>query len=147
MSPETLNISVANVFCRDWTLSTSPGPAAPSFRLIAALRLFALGSEMTYAPKADEESVVCKPWRDTLLGIADTISPENEAEWRITLITICNLVVEEGTACSQRTLGSRFDGQNHPWSGWASDNIALLWLEQIVVARAVLRSLEDGTEF
>lgn len=79
--------------------------------------------------------------------MTDTISSDNEAKWRTTLAAICNLVVEEGTAGLQRTLGSGHDGQGHPWSGWASDNIALLWLEQIVVARAVLQSLEDGAEF
>jgi len=135
------------MFCRDWTLSTSSSPAAPSFRLITALRLFALGSEITHVPKADEEGFVCKSWRDTLLGITDTISPDNEAKWRITLATICNRVVEEGTGGLRRTPGSGHDGQDHPWSGWANDNIALLWLEQIVVARAVLQSLEDGAEF
>ena len=135
------------MFRRDWTLSTSPSPAAPSFRLIAALRLFALGSEITRVPRVDEEGFVCRPWRDTLLGITDTISPDNEAKWRIALVAICNLVAKEGTAGLQRTLGSGNDEQNHLWSGWASDNIALLWLEQIVVARAVLQSLEDGAEF
>ena len=133
--------------CRDWTLSTSPNPAAPSFRLITALRLFAMGSAMIHPPTADEEDDVCQPWRDTLLGIADTISPDNEAKWRLTLATICNLVVEEGTTGLQHILGSGFDEQNHSWSGWMRDNITLLWWEQIVVARAVLQSLEDGIEF
>ena len=59
--------------CRDWTLSISPSPAAPSFRLITALRLFALGSEITRVPKTDEEGFLCKSWRDTLLGRTDTI--------------------------------------------------------------------------
>ncbi|KAF9653109.1 SET domain-containing protein [Thelephora ganbajun] len=131
----------------DWTLSTSPNPAAPSFRLITALRLFAIGSEMTCVPTVDEEDVVCKPWRDTLLGITDTTSPDNEAKWRTTLATICNLVVEEGTTGLQRTLSSRFDEQNHSWSSWIRNNIAFLWSEQIVVAGAVLQSLEDGIEF
>lgn len=133
--------------CRNWIISTSPNPGAPSFRLITALRLFALGSEMTNVPVVDEENVVCQSWRNTLLGISDTISPDNEAKWRITLATICNLVLAEGTVGLQHTLGSRFDEQKHPWSGWARDNIVLLWSEQIVVARAVLQSLEDGTEF
>lgn len=135
------------MFCRDWTLSTSPDPAAPSFRLITALRLLALGSEMSHVPTTHEEDVVYRPWRDTLLGITDTISPDNEAKWRITLTTICNLVVEEGTTGLQRTLVSRFDEQNYSWSGWMRDNVVLLWSEQIVVARAVLQSLEDGIEF
>lgn len=135
------------MFYRDWTLSTSPNPAAPSFRLITALRLLAMGSGMTDLPTADEEDGVCRPWRDTLLGIADTISPDNETKWRMTLATICNLVVEEGTTGLQRTLGSRFDEQGHSWSGWMKDNIVLLWSEQVVIAKAVLQSLEDGIEF
>ena len=102
---------------------------------------------MIRLPTVDEEDGVCRPWRDTLLGIIDAISPENEAKWRMTLVTICNLVVEEGTMGLERALGSRFDEQSHSWSRWMRDNIALLWLEQIVVARAVLRSLEDGIEF
>jgi len=135
------------MLCRDWTLSTSPNPAAPSFRLVTALRLFAMGSGMIHLPTVDEEGDICRPWRDTLLGITDTISPDNEAKWRMILSTICDLVVEEGTTGLQRIMGSRFDEQDHPWSGWMRDNIALLWSEQIVVARAVFQSLEEGIEF
>jgi len=131
----------------DWTLSTSPNPAAPSFRLITALRLLAMGYEMPCVPTADEEDVVCQPWRDTLLGKSDRISPGNEAKWRTILTIICNLVVGEGTAGLRCTLCSRLDQQGSSWSGWMRDNIALLWLEQIVVGRAVLQSLEDGVEF
>jgi hypothetical protein len=132
---------------RDWTLSTSPTPAAPSFRLIAALRLLAMGYEMSCVPTADEEDGVCQPWRDTLLGRSDRISPGNEAKWRMVLATICNFVVDEGTAGLQRTLCSRLGQQSRSWSGWMKDNIAFLWSEQIVVARAVLQCLEDGVEF
>jgi len=106
-----------------------------------------MGSGMIHLPTVDEEDDVCQPWRNTLLGITDTISPDNEAKWRMTLATICNLVEEEGTTGLQCTLGSRFDEQSHSWSGWMRNNIALLWSEQIVVARAVLQSLEDGIEF
>lgn len=81
------------------------------------------------------------------MGKSDRISPGNEAKWRTLLAIICNLVVDEGTAGLQRTLCSRLDQQNHPWSGWMKGNVALLWSEQIVVARAVLQSLEDGIEF
>lgn len=102
---------------------------------------------MTCVPRVDEEDVVCQPWRDTLLGITDTISPDNEAKWRITLVAICNLVLEEGTAGLQHALDSKLDGGNHPWSAWAGGNIVLLWSEQIVVARTVLQSLEDGADF
>lgn len=102
---------------------------------------------MTSVPKSDEEGVVCGPWRDTLLGIADTISPDNEAKWRMALSTICNLVIEEGTTGLQRTMESIFDYQDRSWVRWMRDNAVLLWSEQIVVARAVLQSLEDGIEF
>lgn len=81
------------------------------------------------------------------MGKSDKISPGNEAEWRMILATICNLVVNEGSAGLQRTLCSRLDQKNHSWSGWMGDNIALLWSEQIVVAKAVLQSLESGIEF
>jgi len=134
-------------FRRDWTISTSPNPAAPSFRLITALRLFAMGSEMAYVPTVGDEGGVCRPWRDTLLGIASIISPDNEAKWRMTLAKICNLVVEEGTEGLRRTLDSRFSEQGQSWSRWMGDNVALLWSERIAVARAVLQSLEDGIEF
>ena len=147
MCPEVLNFSFANVFFRDWTISTSPNPAAPSFRLITALRLFAMGSEMTHTPTADEEDIICQPWRDTLLGMRDAVSSDNEAKWRTSLADICNTILEEGTTGLQRTLGSRFNEQSCSWAGWMEDNVALLWSEQIVVARAVLESLENGIEF
>lgn len=135
------------MLCREWTLSTSPNQAAPSFRLIAALRLFVIGSEMACVPTAGEEEVICRPWRDTLLGKTDTISPKNEARWRSTLAVICNSLMEEGTKGLQRTLDSRFDQKKCSWLGWVRDNVALLWSEQIVVARAVLHSLKEGVQF
>lgn len=106
-----------------------------------------MGHEMSCIPTADEEVAICQPWRDTLLGKSDMISPGNEEKWRIILATICNLVVDEGTTGLQRTLCSRPDQHNHSWSGWMRDNIVLLWSEQIVVAGAVLQSLKDGIEF
>lgn len=115
--------------------------------MITALRLLAMGSEMTCVPAVGEEDAACRPWRNTLLGKSDSISPSNEGKWRTALANICNLVIEEGTRGLQGTLCSRFDQQCCPWSGWMRDNIALLWLEQIVVARAVLQSLENGVEF
>ena len=96
---------------------------------------------------ANEEEGICKSWRDTLLGVADIISPENETRWRSTLAAICNLIVEEGAAGLQRASNSRAGERNPTWSEWMKDNIALLWSEQIVVAKAVLQSLEDGIEF
>ena len=81
------------------------------------------------------------------MGRSDMISPSNETKWRKILTSICNSVVDEGTAGLQRTLCSRLGGQDRSWSGWMKDNIACLWSEQIVVARAVLQSLEVGVEF
>lgn len=146
MSSEFVDFSFTKVY-RDWVLFTSTNLAAPSFRLITALRLLAMGYEMACIPTADKEDAVCQPWKDTLLGKSHRISSGNEAGWRIILTTICNFVVDEGCTGLQRTLRSRLDQKNYSWPGWMRDNIALLWSEQIMVARAVLRDLEDGIEF
>ena len=60
---------------------------------------------------------------------------------------MCNLILEEGKTGLHRAFNSRADGRNPRWPGWMKDNIVLLWSEQVVVARAVLQSLEDGIEF
>lgn len=131
----------------DWILSTSPSPAAPSFRLITALRLFAVGSEMSRVPTSDEEDALCQPWRDTLRGNSETISLANEAKWRATLAIICDLIAKEANIGLERTLDFKPNQQGRSWSRWMRDNIALLWSEQITVARAVLQSLRDEIAF
>ncbi|KII88547.1 hypothetical protein PLICRDRAFT_41720 [Plicaturopsis crispa FD-325 SS-3] len=116
----------------DWTMHTSPAPAHPSFRLVAALRLLHID------PSAELDD-----WRDTLMGRRDTVSDANEEAWRRTLVDICDRITER--AQRRPTISRRTDAP--PWFDWACNNIRLLWDEEVIVASAVTQSIRDGEQF
>lgn len=122
----------------DWTLHLSKRSAYPSFRLLAALRLYHLAWD-----GISEESL--KPWKDTLLGHRDTVSKENEENVRQTIVEICRQVVQRGEMGIAALKGARMSA-----SGWAVDaftNIETLWIEEILVSRGVSEAILSGISF
>ena len=89
----------------DWTMHSSPTPAHPSYRLIAALRLYHTVSESAGSVPANSEELV-DAWRRVLIGQEERISEENEQAWRGTLSRICESVVH-GKICVPTNLSLR----------------------------------------
>lgn len=108
-------------YWKDWTLHPSPNPAHPSNRLVVALRLLAIknlpleeetlayesknwgrsskrmksdhkASQVEVEKEEEEEEKVLEKWEQTLLGLEDKISEENEMEAREFLKVICQKV-------------------------------------------------------
>ncbi|KAK0483605.1 hypothetical protein IW261DRAFT_967429 [Armillaria novae-zelandiae] len=122
----------------DWTLHLSRGSAYPSFRLLAALRLYHLAWDGIF-----EESL--KPWKDTLLGHRDTVSKENEENVRRTIVEICRQVGQRGEMGIAALKSARMSA-----SGWAVDaftSIETLWIEEILVSRGVSEAILSGISF
>jgi hypothetical protein len=118
-------------------MQSAPAPAHPSFRLITALRLYH-ACEATVIRESSEDDV--HPWFETILGVREYISEDNEERWRGTLVEICEKVEAE----AKRGLQSEILGE---WAKDMQENIAQLWEEELWVARSVKTSIERGRAF
>ncbi|KAF8628383.1 hypothetical protein AX15_003909 [Amanita polypyramis BW_CC] len=121
----------------DWTMQSTPAPVHPSFRLITALRLYHV------VPPTEASEDVVRPWMETILGIREEISKENEALWRKTLVEICEKVEAEAEKGIMR---ARME-TNGEWQKHMQDNIEQLWTEELWIARGVKKSVETGVAF
>ncbi|KAG9103928.1 hypothetical protein FRC06_006873 [Ceratobasidium sp. 370] len=70
----------------DWTLYAEGGIGHPSFRLFPALRLFHISIEPS--PGGDLEL-----WENTLLGMIEIVSPENESKVRDSVTMLCRRIM------------------------------------------------------
>ncbi len=118
---------------RDWTLHVTRESAYPSFRVLAALRLYHLAQE-----SATDDDV--SAWKDTLAGRRDVVSPDNETAVRATLDRICCQLVERG----EQALESIEKVQSKKE---VRSNVKVLWTEEILVGRAVSVSIRSGAVF
>ncbi|KAI0318943.1 hypothetical protein OF83DRAFT_1113040 [Amylostereum chailletii] len=126
----------------DWTMHLSPPPAHPSYRLLTALRLYHV---FATEGKAGTEAEL-QLWRDTVRGLRDVISCENEERVRATLVTICGTVVARArTALAEIGRWDTEDGRG--WVEWQRSSVRRLWAEEAVVASAVVASVNSGAVF
>ncbi|KAI0341678.1 SET domain-containing protein [Trametopsis cervina] len=133
----------------DWTMHSSPTPAHPSYRLMAALRLYHIVSESVTQLPSDHESLV-DDWRRVLIGQQDLISSTNEQKWRDHLVELCERVAksaELGLGHLASTVERLRERDTPPWFNWMVGNIRLLWQEELEVAEAVAHSVKAGEEF
>jgi len=86
-------------------------------------------------------------WRNTVLGVSDKISAENERLWRANLQSICEGIAAEGHSGKAKAGSFAVGSDAQPWAPWMKSNIESLWREQIVVADLLLQSIQDGVEF
>ncbi|KAF8654175.1 hypothetical protein AX16_003704 [Volvariella volvacea WC 439] len=130
----------------DWTMHAAPRPAHPSFRVVIALRLYSLFAHLNTEDSIEADASALDSWRDTVLGKADTISPDNEAAWRKVLLNICEDMI--GTARAEMAAEWGQAAWNVPeWFWRMRDNVLALWKEEVVVASAVMSSMERGELF
>ncbi|KAJ7172493.1 hypothetical protein C8R46DRAFT_893627 [Mycena filopes] len=71
----------------DWALDGSP---AVSYRLITALRLL-------HVSLVDSNGAL-RRWQDTLTGLRDVVSEENEKAWKATVLAICTTLIQRADA-------------------------------------------------
>jgi len=131
----------------DWTLHYAPEPAHPSWRLVVTLRLYHIVPlSAKHIPLTPDG--VLRPWRDTLLGMQDLVSEENEYNWRHTLLSkICLPVVDRATAQIQ-IMRTRTPQRTHNDTlSWMHNTIMMLWEEERRVGSAVAESIQAGKQF
>ncbi|KAH7916069.1 hypothetical protein BJ138DRAFT_1140602 [Hygrophoropsis aurantiaca] len=144
ISPDTpFGSIIKNVLCDegywgDWTLHALPKPAHPSYRLITALRLY----HHAIAHHSVQEDIL-KPWRDVIMGLRENISGINEAQWRQSLVNICDTLI----ARAEPHIRVRSEREDKLWYSRISSNIETLWIEENAVAMTVKTSILRGEEF
>lgn len=131
-----------NMHHSDWTIHSSPTPAHPSFRLIMTLRLFHLLTPASKGSEVGPSNEDIQSWRETLLGKRECISPENEYQWRTTLLNLCLEFIDE----TQKGL-LKFRNQLSREKTWIEECIEMLWVEELCVAQAVAESVRLGVQF
>ncbi|KAG9128163.1 hypothetical protein FRC07_003992 [Ceratobasidium sp. 392] len=131
--------------CRDWTLHVEDGVGRPSFRLLPTLRLFHVSLEPT--PNRDLEF-----WENTLLGLADIVSAENESKVRDSIMALCRQIigrsvvkvplVQSKISAGQRRVGDGDEGYLQVLRMAKS-----LCEEERLIAELVEKSIVDGVQF
>ncbi|KDR81593.1 hypothetical protein GALMADRAFT_239640 [Galerina marginata CBS 339.88] len=130
----------------DWTIHSLPAPAYPSYRLITTLRLYHILPMSANSVPVDTDQVL-QEWRDTTLGKRDVISQKNESLWRATLKSICSDLITEARQGVQKISLIKGTGDSPMWIDSARTCVDTLWKEEIDVATAVVKSLEENAEF
>ncbi|KAI0093650.1 SET domain-containing protein [Irpex rosettiformis] len=133
----------------DWTVHSSPTPAHPSYRLMAALRLYHIVPESTHSVPRNAEELV-DAWRRVLIGQEERVSEANEQAWRKSLLRICEEIIGRANGGMENLEGelTTLKTKRTPgWLDWMAGNIQLLWREELEVAEAVTISVRSGEEF
>lgn len=133
---------------RNFQLYESPPPAHPSWRLLVALRLINLDLFPENTP--EEVDGILSPWRKVALGIAETVSEENEAAVRRDLGQLCERLILRAESGMQRLMEvseDQSDDDACDWFDWAKGNVRMLWEEERKVARAVQDASQSGELF
>ncbi|KAI0374821.1 SET domain-containing protein [Pilatotrama ljubarskyi] len=131
----------------EWTLHRSNGTANASWRLIAALRLLC-ALERFSGEATLQTHFAIEAWMDVTNGVKDTISHANEVNTRNKLLQLCRTVRMRAQKNDMSSFSTAKVLQNRPaWFAWMSENIRILWREELEVAEGVMASIQAGEDF
>ncbi|KAG8981225.1 hypothetical protein FRC05_004127 [Tulasnella sp. 425] len=122
----------------DWTLHSSPPPAHPSYRVVAALRLL-------HASRNEANQ-----WEKMIFGGRDIVNEANETSMRATVRSICQQIVDRASRkLAESSTGQwvSYDGDLDAITCYALECVRVLWLEEQEVATAVIESIDRDEEF
>ena len=112
---------------------------------MTALRLYhAIPSCVTALEDVHDHERVLRLWRNTVSGVQETLSEENERQWRGTLQQICQQIVKSAAREVESLANQRTD---NGLAEFMANSVAWLWREEMYVAKAVLESLQNGIGF
>ncbi|CAE6521978.1 unnamed protein product [Rhizoctonia solani] len=128
----------------DWTLHVEAGEARPSYRVIPALRLL----HISLGPQNDTSREL-RFWEDSLLGLAENVSDENESKVRESVTALCERIVRRSTIKVSQIRSQMADDKVVKPLEWLQvlSMIERLWEEERYVAESVRRAILDGIAF
>ncbi|KAF8761564.1 Oxidoreductase family, C-terminal alpha/beta domain [Rhizoctonia solani] len=116
----------------DWTFHVQDGEARPSYRVIIALRLLhvSINSE-------DDSNHELQLWEDSIMGLVDNVSEENELKVRQSVIDLCKTIVERSKTKISYVRSQVADREASGPVEWLHvlDMIEQLWEEEYYVAK------------
>ncbi|KAG8743162.1 hypothetical protein FRC12_015113 [Ceratobasidium sp. 428] len=130
----------------DWTLHVEDGIGRPSFRLLPALRLLHVPS---LAPVPNRSLEL---WENTLLGLVDVVSTENESQVRSSMKTLCKRIIDR-SALKISLVQFQISVNGHGAGDRDKDYLQvlrmakILWEEEGQVAELVENSIVGGVQF
>ena len=98
---------------------------------------------------ADGFETTLQTWRNVVNGYADSISTQNEEQWRRTLLQICERIIDRARMRMATITATELDDRTEDgkWRRWMTGNVVALWAEERDVAEAVKTSVLSGAEF
>ncbi|GAB1518790.1 hypothetical protein RhiTH_001855 [Rhizoctonia solani] len=128
----------------DWTFHVQDGEARPSYRVIIALRLLhvSINSE-------DDSNHELQLWEDSIMGLVDNVSEENELKVRQSVIDLCKTIVERSKTKISYVRSQVADREASGPVEWLHvlDMIEQLWEEEYYVAKSVQQFALTGAAF
>ncbi|KAH7344599.1 hypothetical protein B0J17DRAFT_636045 [Rhizoctonia solani] len=128
----------------DWTLHAEGGYGRPSYRVIPALRLLHISID----PENDTNHEL-KLWEDSILGLTENVSKENESMVRESLITLCERIVRRSTVNISQMRSRMVNDEAIRPTEWLQvlSMIERLWEEEYEVAESVRQASLNGIVF
>jgi hypothetical protein len=113
--------------------------------LLPALRLLHIDLQLLPGAKVNRELEL---WEDSILGLAETVSTENEIKTRQSITTLCSKIMDRAEAYIHKIEGLVARDNSKP-EGWLRvlSMIKCLWEEELEVAGRVRQAVIDGVEF
>jgi hypothetical protein len=128
----------------DWTFYVQDGDARPSYRVIPALRLHYISLES----KSDTNPEL-QLWEDSIMGLTDRISEENDSKVRQSVTRLCERIIERSKsriADIRSQVANTWEIKASEWSQ-VLHMIERLWEEEYYVAEGVRQSTLNGVVF
>ncbi|KAF9264698.1 hypothetical protein L218DRAFT_998207 [Marasmius fiardii PR-910] len=130
------DILQAHNYWKDYTLHV----AYPSFRLVTALRLYAMVlARQEVIADTDRDERFLSPWLATIAGHSDTVSREVESQWLTILVEkICQPIIARANIGLMK-LNER--------EGPGVEGLEVLWEEELYIAQCICEKVRNGDEF
>ncbi|KEP55132.1 RuBisCO LSMT substrate-binding protein [Rhizoctonia solani 123E] len=128
----------------DWTFHVEDGVGRPSYRVIPALRLFHMS--LNYE---DDANPGLKLWEDSILGLTENISAENESKVRESIIELCEVIIQRSTTKISQVRSQAAETEVIRPAEWLQilSMVERLWEEEHYVAESVRQATLNGIVF
>ncbi|CUA73864.1 hypothetical protein RSOLAG22IIIB_01385 [Rhizoctonia solani] len=128
----------------DWTFHVEGGVGRPSYRVIPALRLFHISLNCN-----GDTSTELKLWEDSVLGLKENISEDNDSKVWESLTALCERIIQRSTIKISQIRSQAAETKAIRPAEWLQvlSMIERLWDEERYVSESVRQATLNGTVF